>query len=105
MEIIRTGVNGQCALSHVELDLKQGPESAIARHLRMEDGPALIKDLVLQLKEPIARLLTALVGSICGALHDLVPFVQFKKREKHPWRSVNFSKVAACNFTKINTPP
>ena len=30
----------------------------------------------------------------CGALSDLVPFVQFKKREKHPWRSVNFSKVA-----------
>ena len=26
----------------------------------------------------------------CGALHDLVPFVQFKKREKHPWRSVFF---------------
>ena len=24
----------------------------------------------------------------------LVPFVQFKKREKHPWRSVTFSKVA-----------
>ena len=33
-----------------------------------------------------------------GALRDLVPFVQCKKREKHPWRSVNF-----C--TKINTPP
>ena len=31
---------------------------------------------------------------ICDALRDLVPFVQFKKREKHPWRSVNFSKVA-----------
>ena len=31
---------------------------------------------------------------ICGALRDLVPFVQFKKREKHPWRSVSFSKVA-----------
>ena len=30
----------------------------------------------------------------CGPLRDLVPFVQFKKREKHPWRSVNFSKVA-----------
>ena len=28
-----------------------------------------------------------------GTLHDLVPFVQFKKREKHPWRSANFSKV------------
>ena len=23
-------------------------------------------------------------------LRDLVPFGQFKKREKHPWRSVNF---------------
>ena len=40
---------------------------------------------------------------ICDALHDLVLFVQFKKGEKYPWRSVNFSKVAG--FTKINTPP
>ena len=39
---------------------------------------------------------------ICGALRDLVPFVQFKNREKHPWRSVNFSKVAG-NDIKINT--
>ena len=31
--------------------------------------------------------------SICDALRDLVPLVQFKKPEKHPWRSVNFSKV------------
>ena len=29
----------------------------------------------------------------CDALRDLVPVVQFKKREKHPWRSVTFSKV------------
>ena len=45
---------------------------------------------------------------ICGALRDLVPFAQFKKREKHPWRSVNFGvkcQALACNFTKINTPP
>ena len=34
---------------------------------------------------------------ICDALRDFVPFVQFKKRGKHPWRSVNFS-------TKSNTP-
>ena len=32
--------------------------------------------------------------SICDVLRDLVTFVQFKKREKHPWRSVTFSKVA-----------
>ena len=31
---------------------------------------------------------------MCDASHDLVPFVQFKKREKHPWKSVAFSKVA-----------
>ena len=31
--------------------------------------------------------------NICDALRDLVPFVQFKKREKHTWRSVTFSKV------------
>ena len=26
----------------------------------------------------------------CDVLRDLVPFVQFKKREKHSWRSVTF---------------
>ena len=30
---------------------------------------------------------------MCGALCDLVPFVKFKKREKHPRKSVTFSKV------------
>ena len=30
----------------------------------------------------------------CGALRDLVQFVQFKKREKDPWRSVTFSQSA-----------
>ena len=31
-------------------------------------------------------------------MRDLLPFVQFKKRQKHPWKSVTFS-------TKSNTPP
>ena len=26
-------------------------------------------------------------------MRDFIPFVQFKKREKHPWRSVTFTKV------------
>ena len=34
------------------------------------------------------------IGLDSDVLRDLVPFVQFKKREKHPWRSVTFSKVA-----------
>ena len=33
---------------------------------------------------------------ICDALRNLVLFVQFKKREKNPWRSATFSKVAGC---------
>ena len=32
--------------------------------------------------------------AISDALRDLVAYVQFKKREKDPWRSVTFSKVA-----------
>ena len=32
---------------------------------------------------------------ICDVLLDLVPFVQFKKREKHPWRSITFTKSNA----------
>ena len=40
----------------------------------------------------------------CDALRDLIPFVQFEKREKHPWKSVTFNKVGKdCNFTKSNT--
>ena len=31
---------------------------------------------------------------ICDALRDLVPFAQFRNREKQPWSSVSFSKVA-----------
>ena len=42
---------------------------------------------------------------VCDVLSDLVPFVLFKKREKHPWKSITFSKVAESNFTESNTPP
>ena len=31
---------------------------------------------------------------MCSTLRDLVPFVQFKKREEHPRRSVNFTNLA-----------
>ena len=34
----------------------------------------------------------------CDELRNLVPFVQFKKLEKHPWRNVTFSKVAGFSF-------
>ena len=31
-------------------------------------------------------------------LRDLVPFAQLKKGEKHPWRSVTFSKVVGFSL-------
>ena len=42
---------------------------------------------------------------ICGALRVSVPFVQFKKREKHPWRIVNFSKVAGLKRNASQISP
>ena len=32
--------------------------------------------------------------SVCDVLRDFIPFIQFKEREKHLWKSVTFSKVA-----------
>ena len=32
------------------------------------------------------------------ALRNFVPFVQFKKREKHLWRSVTFGEVAGFSL-------
>ena len=38
---------------------------------------------------------------MCGAFCDLVPFVQLKKREKHPWRSVDYSEVGLYKWYQI----
>ena len=35
---------------------------------------------------------------ICGALRDLVPFVQFQKRQKRPLRNVIFNKVTGFSL-------
>ena len=35
---------------------------------------------------------------VYNALRDLVPFVQFRKREKNPWRSVTFSKLSGLSL-------
>ena len=37
-------------------------------------------------------------SNISDALRDLIPLVQFKTREKHPWRRVTFIKVAGFSF-------
>ena len=42
---------------------------------------------------------------LCDVLCDLVPFVQFKICEKHPWRSVTFSKVAGYKVATLLKVP
>ena len=32
-------------------------------------------------------------GLACETLRNLVPYVQFEKREKHPWMKLTFSKL------------
>ena len=39
---------------------------------------------------------------ICGVLRGLVPFVQLKKREKQPWKSVTSSKVGTIGIKSRN---
>ena len=56
---------------------------------------------MMYLIQLVLLIITDFVLIIPDALHDLVPFVQFKKREKYPWRSVTFSKVAGFRFFKI----
>ena len=39
---------------------------------------------------------------ICDSLRDLVPLVQFKKREKHPWRSDTFRRCFSRFLDSVN---
>ena len=48
------------------------------------------------LLKPNLLILRRIQNFVCDALSYLVPFVQFKEREKHPQRGVTFSKVAGC---------
>ena len=41
-------------------------------------------------------------NNMCDALRDLVPFEQFKKREKHPWRSAKLTLVRGCFSRFLN---
>ena len=73
----------------------------------LQDFPLLLKfflvsdDFIVNLILNIVLVSIVSIGSmhtvfsqICDALRNLVPYVQFKKREKNPWRRFTFSKVA-----------
>ena len=49
--------------------------------------------LVVKVSQNLKHLsLTIYITSICDALRNLVSFAQFKKRKKHLWKNVTFSK-------------
>ena len=50
----------------------------------------LIHFCLEKISHVITKYLISRVFFKCDVLPDLVPFVQFKKREKHTWRSVFF---------------
>ena len=50
--------------------------------------------LVLRYKLQMYDAFQRTLSNICDALRDLVPFLQFKEREKNPWSSDTFSKAA-----------
>ena len=54
----------------------------------------------------LSRWLLKVYWANCDVLPDLVPFVQFKKRRKHQWRSDTSSKVAGISLqlSKSITP-
>ena len=54
----------------------------------------LVKCSLLMLKQKLVSFSIFLVCLYKTLLPNLVPSVQFKKRETHPWRSVTFSIVA-----------
>ena len=40
--------------------------------------------------------------NVCDVFRALVPFVQLKKREKHPWRSVTFKPATLLKVTLLH---
>ena len=68
------------------------------------DWASAISFNLLQKSSALIRIRSTLI-LICDALRDLVPFSQFEKREKYPWRSITFSKIglkSALNVEKYN---
>ena len=54
----------------------------------------LLTQQILLFEHCLRITLSLAVNFQIDALRDLVPSVQFNKREKHPWRSITFSNVS-----------
>ena len=61
------------------------------------------KDQTNIIHEKLQNFSLELAPPLCDTLRDLVAFVQFKKREKHPWKCVNVSsfKLQPATLLKV----
>ena len=71
--------------------------SAARNRLRLKIGS------LIQMCEVFSKIKKSVkLTYLCDALLDLVLFLRFKRREKHPWRNVSFSKVAGLKITLLH---
>ena len=90
---MRSHVNEYCVIRSLTSDL-------------IYDLPTLFRILLassnlwLSKKSKKIRLVT-LKPITCGALGDLAAFVQFKWREKHPWKSITSSRIKLATLLKV----
>ena len=66
-------------------DFKIALDTALYNQYGDRNSVILISSLMLIIQRSVPSL---------RCVADLVPFVQLKKRQEHPWRSVTFSKDA-----------
>ena len=73
--------------------VQKGPENIILASFQKVVNCSLLQ--VSEKQVTVCKGITDIYNRhISDALHDLVPFLQFTKHEKHPWTSATFSNVA-----------
>ena len=80
------------AVSNLLRDGLRGSEVIVTDCDKREGGILKIVKLSPMQRMSVLFLLLCILTTLCDALRNLVLFVQFKKREKRPWRNVTFSK-------------
>ena len=70
----------------------------------LSSGVIFLKNICIYMKENQRKKSAPPAFQIVIALRDLVLLIQSKKRGKHPWKSVTFSKVAGFRTLFLGTP-
>ena len=76
--------------SHSEFVFKPNFQTDILTDLNSDSKPihCFFTLFIDEIQDILIIYINHYAQNICDALRDLVPYVQFKKREKHPWRNV-----------------